>query len=173
MVSEPDRNPFAAPVTAPALEQPDVDGAPLPLSHLDFKTLKRLQNHSHTLRSLAVLKVLWIILNFGLLTMADVVHTLGMAIVLTALPVDALFAYLAFARPVWGRTVMLVICALTIAMYLYLMGQSSQYGMAIIPILINAIGIIALFQGTRLFGSDGITHGELARAWKVRKKARV
>lgn len=157
-------NPFAAPTVNPTEAS---GGGESPLGELDHKTVKKLRNASHSIRTLGVLWgigcVAYIVL--GVMTIAnlggrgDSEMGAGLGVVFLALSVLLGCAvWGAFARPAWGRTLGIVLCC---------------FGLLGFPIgtLISALCLYYYIPSGRLFGAGKITHASISGEYKRRKAA--
>lgn len=153
----PDTNPYAAPQT-------DVGITPSRANFydIDTKSLKKLRNNSHTLRTLGLLNALAVFVILFLLIITEFfAGNMKTSVIMSG---SALFgiasAYSFWSRPHWGRVMGYICCAVM------LIG---------IPIgtLVGILGIIALAQGGVLFGANRYPHGKLEKEWKYRKKHNI
>lgn len=161
-----EQNPFAAPTVSPTAAVGGSDGEG-PLGGLDHKTVKKLRNASHSIRTLGALWALgcvaYLVLGVLMLTGAvgrgpsDTNATVGL--VLIALGIVLGFAvWSAFARPTWGHILGIILCGL---------------GLLGFPIgtLIAALCLYYYIPSGRLFGPGRITHAAINAEFQRRKAA--
>ena len=168
-MSQAAENPFSAPQTDPTATG-DING---PLGALDHKTIKKLRNASHSIRTIGVLWGLGTIAYavIGILSIAGVDEydsrnqPGAMPPVLTGLLGLALSgllgtaAWSCFTRPTWGRTLGIVLSALSLIGF---------------PLgtLIGALLLYYFIGGKRLYGPDAIRHADISAEYKRRKATR-
>jgi hypothetical protein len=157
----PEANPYAPPV-APIT---GVGGGGRELfAGLDTKTLKKLRDHSHTIRALGMLWALGTLIYAGLALMmlagsdAGGAAAAGLLLGLGALVGCA--SYACFARPGWGRVLGIILNAIA------LLGFP-------IGTLIGILGLIAFVGGEKLFGDGKYLHADLQREFKHRKQNKI
>jgi hypothetical protein len=149
-------NPYAAPVeTGGAAAESE------PLPGMDFPTLKKLRNHSHSIRALGGLWALATLLFLFVATSAMVRQAPdGQALIVGGLAcagLTGLACYGAWARPSWGRIVAIIMCVLGL------------FG-GLLGLIVGILGLIALISaGGRLFGPRRIPHRDLEREYKRQK----
>lgn len=160
-----DANVYAPPQTD-IRQSGDAQGNDPALRALSTKELKKLFNHSHTIRALIFLWCLGVALMaiaapFLLIAGAGGGREAGEAlfygiICLVGGAFQAAGIYGCWHRLPWGRTVGMVICVLNLPS---------------IPIgtIIGILGLLAFSGGKRLFGPDRLTHEQLKAEVAYRK----
>jgi hypothetical protein len=129
---------------------------------LDTKTLKRLRNHSHTVRTIGALGALGILVGPAIVFFSPsessfaVVTGVGIGI----LVLGGLVVYGCWWRPSWGRIPGTLYCILSLVGF--------PIGTAI-----GVFGLIAFGSGAALFGPARYRHSILESEWKYRKKHRI
>ena len=150
-------NPYASP-----LSNVHVPMARNNFDQLDTKALKKLRNHSHTIRALGSVNLLALLVYTGLLLASrpGFIHLFYLAIWITGLVLSAASIHAFWWRPKGGRIIGLISCVHMLLAF---------------PIgtIIGILGIIALVQSRTLFGADKLSHRELDAEWKYRKKNRI
>lgn len=158
----PEANPYTAPL-API--SGGGTGERELFTDLDFKTLKKLRNHSHTIRTLGILwgigAAAYLVLGLMMLTSGRPGETaVSGAIFFAVAALVGTGTYASFARPAWGRVLGIIL---------------NGIGLLGFPIgtLIGALGLIAYIGGEKLFGDKKYLHADLNREFKHRKQNKI
>jgi hypothetical protein len=154
-----------APPTTDIRQQGNSEGHDPALKSMSTKDLKKLFNHSHTIRALIFLwclglTLLTLFIPFMLFDSSKGSNnTDGSLMLLVLVPLFFLqvgAVYGCWNRLPWGRTVGIIICVLSL--------PSVPIGTAI-----GILGIIAFAKAKRLFGPDRLTHTQLKAEVAYRK----
>ena len=153
-------------VYAPPRANLDTQEGPQELWRMELKRLKRLYNASRTVHALGVLYALGAVgliaaLLFAASGSAKAAPAPGSLVIMLVIGLVYLAATVAsFTRPRWGRWLGILIC--TIGLIGFPIGT-----------IIGLFGLVAYVQGGRLFGSDRLTHNDVAAIYKQRKAAKT
>ena len=133
---------------------------------MDFNTVKKLRNHSHSIRTLGWL---WGAIA-GLYSIVSLTNILGGGGLLTERygwnMITVIFfihltaAYSAIKRPRWGRIVGIVLCTIGLI------------GFPLVTV-IALLGLMAFVGSAPLFGDNKILHKDLEREYQYRKKHQI
>ena len=133
-----------------------------------IKDLKKLYNHSRTIRMLVILwcfSILFSVLIIVVLTATTLKEgeLIGLAVIfvwVVILAFQAITVYGTMKRADWGRNCAIIICS--IMLLGFPMGT-----------LVGALGLVALVQGKVLFGHDHLEFKLLKEEYKYRKKNKI
>lgn len=150
-------NPYRAPAGDPCIAPERCE-----YNDLDTKTLKRLRNHSHTIRTIGALGALGTLVGPAIVFFSPPESALG---VVTGVGIGILVlcgtvVYGSWWRPSWGRIPGMLYCIL--ALFGFPIGTA-----------IGVLGLIAFGNAAALFGPKRYRHSIIEREWKYRKKHRI
>lgn len=134
------------------------------LEEMDFATVKRLRNASHSIRALGAL---WLLSAVVLLAaLSGMLHegaapSAALLVLAAFLLIFVAALYAAWARPVWGRGMVIAVCVLIV----FNIGLGT---------IIGILGLLAAAPSSsqRLFGPMGIPHRAVADRFRELKRAR-
>ncbi|KAF0815359.1 hypothetical protein IGB42_00440 [Andreprevotia sp. IGB-42] len=147
-------NPYAAPKS-----DLTVGLQPLQFTELDYKTLRRLRNDSHSVRAFGGLALLIALVSGTLWLWADAMD--GYWLIVLGMPLLSLAAaYGCLWRPRWGQWLALPIAVISLAA---------------VPLgtLVGGLAIVALLRSPKLFGPAAYAHSQLDAEFKYRRKHRI
>lgn len=153
-------NPYATPAGDPT--HPDALPQRNQFAELTTKELRTLRNDSHSIRTMAVLLVLGVVV-LGLLGFTSFFARMGGLEVIALsgfVTLNLVTAFGLLRRNSWGRPLGFVVGGLMLLAF---------------PVgtLIGVMCLFALGRGGRLFGPERLEHRALEQEWRHRKKHRI
>jgi len=140
---------------------------PPELWQMDFKRLKRLYNASQSIRTLAAVYALGLVLFLGgALSLANSRYTISaenralVSLMFVFAALSLLGVVTTLLRQRWARWLGIGLCVL---------------GFAVVPIgtLVGLLGIVAYARGGRLFGRDRLRHKDVVEIYEQRKRTKT
>ena len=146
-----DLNPYASPKSDPVVARDFSQG---PFGHLDFQGVRRLRNHSHSIRAIGLVAFLGV-----LVAVLMVINRRGSELAVVIGILSGFGVVSSWWRPAWGQIGGIVFCALL------LLGFPVGTGIGI-------LGIIAFAQSEAVFGPDRLRHRAIEQEWRERRRDR-